>query len=71
MLTEEEKAKAKAYMEEEMKKPLSNYGRPFDLAVDCCSYLELWEDDMSIPFELTDMAKTFFPPLEGEDETYD
>lgn len=52
---------AKEFMSFEMKEPLSDYGDPLDLAADCCSTLELWENDYSIPQWVADMAGTFFP----------
>lgn len=72
-MTSEQKSQALAYMKEVMNKPLADkpanevsgleYADPFDLAVDCCSALSLWDPDYEIPLKLVELAETFFPPI--------
>ena len=59
---EEAKAKVKVWMEENLSK--YDYGRAFDLAVDCAYDLELVSEELNdweIPAYITDIAETFLP----------
>ena len=47
------------WMKEQLK--TEEYFDEFDLATECCSFHELWEDDMSIPEALIEQARKVFP----------
>ena len=52
------------WMKEQIEKG-EDYFDEFDLATECCSFHELWEDDMSIPEELVEQAKAVFDSMEN------
>lgn len=66
MRTEKAKAAVKAWMKEHISK--HDYGRAFDLAVNCAYDLELVSaelNDWEIPAYVTDIAETFLPEPVG------
>lgn len=51
---------AKKFIEFEMANNPQKYTDAFDLAVECCSELDLWEEDQSIPNQVCIMCEAMF-----------
>lgn len=61
MMTNSQISEMKQFIEYEMKNHPENYMDAFDLAVECCSYLCLWEEDKSIPKQVVDLCEKYVP----------